>query len=430
MMDPSSGAGAGDRKEISYRPFQIKILAATFLTYVGYYFCRRPFYVAKSAIASEFAFTSIDIAHLGTAYLTAYMVGQFSSAYFGRRLGPKLLLVAGMAVSIGSGVLFGLSNSFWTMMLFLALNGLAQGTGWPGCIGSLAYWFKRKQRGTILGFWATCYQVGQVAATFAASYLLGQAGWRWSFYGGSMILLFIWAIVLLLHPGTPEKAGLPPVEDDGESDPGAETPKQALGWDRDVIITILMMGMIYFCLKFLRYSLWSWLPWFLEKNYHLARDTGGYYSTVFDICGLAGVIASGYVSDRVFKGRRAFLSFMMMSIMTLSFLVMYLGGSASLAVFTVSVGVAGFMLFGPDSLISGVGAIDVGSRRGALSAAGIINGMGSIGPIFQEEAIGWMYNRYSHDLVPILILLVLVAAASVLLMLVLWRRSVRGNANL
>ena len=38
----------------------------------------------------------------------------------------------------------------------------------------------------------------------------------------------------------------------------------------------------------------------------------------------------------------------------------------------VSIAVAGFMLFGPDSLLSGVGAIDVGSKEGALSAAGII----------------------------------------------------------
>ena len=49
---------------------------------------------------------------------------------------------------------FGAANGFWTLLLFLALNGLAQGTGWPGCIGSLAFWFKRRQRGSVLGVWA------------------------------------------------------------------------------------------------------------------------------------------------------------------------------------------------------------------------------------------------------------------------------------
>ncbi len=431
MTTPSTGNDADAQSFLSYRPYQIKIFAATFLAYLGYYFCRRPFYVAKSAISSDFAFTSIDMAHLGTAYLTAYMIGQFSSAFFGRKLGPKPLLIAGMAISIGCGMLFGLSNSFWTFMLLLAVNGIAQGTGWPGCIGSLAFWFQRKQRGTILGFWSTCYQIGQVAATLVAAYLLGRAGWRWSFFGGSIILLIIWCIVLPLHPGTPEKAGLPSLQDDD----GSETSKtdahnKTPGWDRSVVVTILMMGMIYFCLKFLRYALWSWLPWFLEKNYFLAGVRSGYFSVVFDICGFAGVIAGGIISDRIFNGRRALLSFIMMTIMALSFLVMYLGGSGSLTVFTISVGVAGFTLFGPDSLLSGVGAIDVVTRRGALSAAGIINGMGSIGPIFQEELIGWMYGHYDHDMAPVLVMLVVVAAVSVMIMFFLWRRARKGLANL
>ncbi|HPG52724.1 MAG TPA: hypothetical protein PLL11_19265, partial [Spirochaetota bacterium] len=116
--------------------------------------------------------------------------------------------------------------------------------------------------------------------------------------------------------------------------------------------------------------------------------------------------------------------------MTVSFLIMYLLGSANLLVFAVSIGFAGFMLFGPDSLLSGVGAIDVGSRRGALSAAGIINGMGSIGPIFQEQIIGRMYEHYDKDLLPVLIMLVFVAAASACLMFVLWIMSRKGIANL
>ena len=40
----------------------------------------------------------------------------------------------------------------------------------------------------------------------------------------------------------------------------------------------------------------------------------------------------------------------------------------------------------------------MGSKRGALAAAGIINGMGSIGPIFQEEIIGWMYKAFDQQL--------------------------------
>jgi hypothetical protein len=70
-----------------------------------------------------------------------------------------------------------------------------------------------------------------------------------------------------------------------------------------------------------------------------------------------------------------------------------------------------------------VGAIDVGSRKGALSAAGIINGMGSIGPIFQEQIIGRMSEYY-------IVLLLVIAAASACIMFVLWIMSRKGIANL
>lgn len=418
-------------KEDRYRPFQLKILAATFLAYAGYYLCRRPFYVVKSDLADAFNFTTVDLANLGTAYLVAYMLGQFSSAFFGRKLGAKMLLIAGMAVSIACAAAFGFSNSFWTFMLFLSLNGLAQGTGWPGCIGSLAFWFRRTQRGSVLGLWSTCYQVGPVAATALASFLLGMSGWRSAFFGGSIGLLAIWFLVLMLHPGTPEDAGLDPLADeDGPGQRPSFAEGRSAGWSKRLVLTIIMMGTIYFCIKFLRYALWSWLPYFLKVNFSLDADNAGYLSTVFDLCGFAGVVASGFISDKIFRGRRAFLCFLMLLLMTVSFIIMYSSGSSNLGLFVASIGSAGFMLFGPDALLSGVGAIDVASKHRALAAAGIINGMGSVGPIFQEQLIGWMYRIYQGNILPVLIMLVIIAGTSTLLMLALWLRAMRGKADL
>ncbi len=416
----------------TYRPWQIRVFAATWIAYAGYYFCRKPFYVAKADMATALGLSTVQLGHLGTAYLAAYAVGQFSSAYFGRRLGPKLLLVAGIAISIACNFIFGISNSFWTLMLFLAINGVAQGTGWPGCIGSLAFWFRREQRGSILGVWSTCYQLGSLMSTAFAAYLLGRAGWRWSYFGSALALLGMWALVVLLHPNRPENAGLPPIEEeDAAAEPskaGANLP--GLGWTGDVVISILTMGVIYFTIKFLRYALWSWAPFFLHQNFGLSGEEAGYLSTVFELCGFVGVIASGVASDKLFHGRRAAISFLMLAMMTLSFVLMATFGATSVFFFTLSMGLAGFMLFGPDALLSGVGAIDVGSKRGALAAAGIINGMGSIGPIFQEEAIGWMYKAMGHRLVPIFIMLVCMAAAGTFVTFLLWMRARQGKANL
>ncbi len=420
-----AGIAEADRSS-EFRRWQVKILGATWLAYFGYYFCRKAFYVVKDTLATELSFTSMDLANIGTGYLAGYAIGQFSSAYFGRKLGPRLLLLVGMGISIGCNVVFGISNGFWTIMLFMILNGMAQGTGWPGCIGSLGYWFTRKKRGSILGVWATCYQLGSLAATSFAAFMLGALGWRWSFFGASIVLLAIWAIVLWLHPNTPEDVGLESVREEEAGDAGE--PK-ALGWTRPVVVTVLLMGAIYFCIKFLRYALWSWTPYFMSRNYGLESDDAGYLSTVFDLSGFAGVLLAGYLSDRWLKGRRATLSLLMLFFMALGFAGMYLWGAASVLYFAISLGFCGFMLYGPDSLLSGVGAIDVGSVRGAMVAAGIINGIGSIGPVFQEQLIGWMYVAYDQDLMPILAMFVVVASAGAVLMFVLWLRARRGTSN-
>lgn len=445
-MTPASGPVTAVGPDVSlaraYRPWQIRIFAATWLSYAGYYFCRKPFYVVKADMAAALGFSTLQLAHLGTAYLAAYSVGQFSSAYFGKRLGPKLLLIVGMGISLACNFIFGASNGFWTVMLFLAVNGLAQGTGWPGCIGSLAFWFRREQRGSILGVWATCYQLGSLVSTAFAAYMLGRAGWRWSYFGSALVLLAIWAFVLLVHPNRPESVGLPPLGEDGdEADSGGSSKATAkpesvhegtrgLGWSRDVVISVLTMGVIYFSIKFLRYALWSWAPFFLHQNYGLAGDQAGYLSTVFELCGFVGVIASGVASDKLFHGRRAFLAFAMLAMMTLAFVLMATLGAKSVFFFTLSMGLVGFMLFGPDALLSGVGAIDVGSKRGALAAAGIINGMGSIGPVFQEEAIGWMYKTSGNQIQSILIMLVCMALAGTIVTFLLWMRARKGKTNL
>ena len=52
---------------------------------------------------------------------------------------------------------------------------------------------------------------------------------------------------------------------------------------------MLAMGASYFCIKFLRYALDSWLPAFLNiQGLNVARAS--YYSQVFDFAGVGGVL--------------------------------------------------------------------------------------------------------------------------------------------
>jgi OPA family sugar phosphate sensor protein UhpC-like MFS transporter len=417
------------------RQWRINILVSTWLSYVGFYFCRKAFYVVKGPLAQELGLDTQALGEIGAAYLVAYTLGQFASAALGTRYGPRVLLLGGMAASVACNVAFGTANGYWTLFTFMVVNGLGQATGWPCAVGTLAQWTRRDERGTLMGLWSTCYQLGGAMASSWAAFWLARQGWRGSFFAASLVLLAIWFIVLLYQRNRPEDVGLPPVTDGAAEPPAGGVAPDAnasreTGWTAPLVVTVLFVGAFYFGVKFIRYALWSWAPYFLQRNYGLAGDDAGYLSIVFDVAGFLGVITAGVVSDRLFGGRRAKVAFLMLIGMTAGCALLYTLGSLGVFWFAVSLGVVGFMLYGPDSLLTGAGAIDVGSRRTALAAAGIINGMGSIGSVVQELFVSRAYQANAGQVAPVFAMLLAASATSLAcLACVLWRNR-RGLSDL
>jgi len=379
------------------------VFASTWLCYVGLYFCRKPFSVVKSPLGKELGFDAWELALIGSAYLIAYTAGQFLSGALGPRVGPRVMLLTGMAISIGCGIGFGLTDAFAWFVVLMTVNGLAQATGWSNCVGTMASWFHRGERGTVMGVWATCFQVGNVIAPALAAWVLHHYGFRYAFFAGSVVLSLVWLIVYFHQANRPEDKGLPPVVDPAEAQPvDGEAEAPVVRWDAQVWITVLLVGGAYFGMKFIRYALDSWAPYFLARNFGLADDDAGYVSTIFGICGIVGVVASGYASDRFFAGRRALLAFLLILGVVGATIAMVTVGTQSALAFAVCIGLIGFTLYGPDALLTGAGAMDIGGKRGAVRAAGIISGLGSAGSVVQELLIGKLYTQSGGAIGPVL----------------------------
>lgn len=402
-------------------------LASTWIAYAGFYFGRKAFYAVKD----DLGFDNITLGHIGTAYLVSYALGQYLVAALGPRLGPRILLLVGMAISVASNVVFGFANGAWTFAAFMAVNGLAQASGWSACVGTLGNWTTRRERGTLMGFWSTCYQLGGVAATTWAGLWLMQAGWRGAFFAGAAVLMLAWVVVLLFQRNEPADCDLPAVVDDVELDADGAVVEQAQsGWTRQAVVTVALVGVAYFGIKLTRYAIWSWSPLLLRQVYGQAGDDAAYLSTVFDVGGFLGVIVAGIVSDRLFAGRRAQLSMYLLMGMVGANVMLYYAGPHSMIWFVSSMALIGFTLYGPDSLLSGAGAIEIGSRRTAVTAAAIINGTGQLGAVVQEQLVPRLYDESTGDLTPVFLMLVIAALTSLLAVgIVLWRNR-RGLSDL
>ena len=87
--------------------WRIRIFASTWLCYAGLYFCRKPFYITKAALGENLHMSAAFLGTIGATYLIAYTIGQFISGVVGDRIGSRLLLLSGMAFSLGCNLAFG-----------------------------------------------------------------------------------------------------------------------------------------------------------------------------------------------------------------------------------------------------------------------------------------------------------------------------------
>src|SRR2546423_13846943 len=87
--------------------------------------------------------------------------------------------------------------------------------------------------------------------------------------------------------------------------------------------------------------------------------------------------------------------------------------------------VIGFLIFIPDSLIAGAAAIDFGTKKGASTASGLVNGLGSLGQIAGVTLPGWAGRLLGHGQNiwnPIFLWLGIALALAGLLLLPQWNR--------
>ncbi len=399
------------------------ILFATWWAYAGFYFCRKVFYVVKKDLGDALGFAPEVLGEIGAAYLIAYAIGQFTVSYLSRYITPKKMLLSGMAISIMANIGFSFASSQMALTGLIVANGFAQSTGWPSLMGILVNWTDQRERGWLMGLWATCYQIGSVMASAWAAYWLSQGGYALAFWMSSGVLFIVFILNLLFTRVSPNIA-MANTENIVQADAEEAIQRTTDGlW-----MTVACVGLFYFGVKFVRYALWSWTPYFLQANFGLAGDDAGYLSTLFDLFGFAGVMSAGFISDKFFASQRSGVAFWMIVGLLCGTCALYFFGTSSLLVFSIIFAAIGFCLFGPDALLTGAGVLDLGGTQKAAQIAGFVNGLGSLGAVSQEIVIARVYGQ-THDLNALLRILTYAALLSFVALTIQRFRVARGQSR-
>jgi OPA family sugar phosphate sensor protein UhpC-like MFS transporter len=417
----------------------------TWLIYAGFYLTRQSFAVAKveldkdpSILLSRSKFGVVD-----SAYLTTYMLGQFVFGALGDRFGPRRILLIGMAVSILAAVGSGFSMTLAAFVVFAVLQGIAQSTGWANTSKVMSSWFSLGERGRVIGWWCTHYTVGAAVALYLAGWMMQHFGavspgaragtaivpyWPAAFWGPAAALGVILLLSWLMLRDRPEDVGLPPIETyhgepesllstDDPRHPAAEHSWKIVG---EVLATpsVWMLAVSYFPIKMARYAFYFWGPKYVSESLGVEVEKSALTAAAMPIGGLVGVVALGYLSDKFFQSRRT-PAVVLALLGTASIMLIGLSPIHNIWVMAGFLFLIGAFMFGPDSMISATAAIDFGTKRGAATAVGFINGIGSIGGILGGYLPGKITT--GDDWSPMFYVMLIGLVVSAIVLLPLWR---------
>ena len=505
----------------------------SWLAYGGFYLCRKNFSIAMPLLNRDLGFTKDDFAMVLFFYSLFYALGQFYNGFLSDMFGPRLIFGIGLFLSILASVFMGFSAALLLFGLLWCVNGIGQSTGWSGTVKNMAPWFRRKERGVVMSWWATCYVVGAIAATSLATFvvtrpLLLRAGdlkdpsglaiqlrdehnslsqhlreqfssesrqlldaydgtgpvpelllksmvselnsilqgpwlydkqrfadiqlsdrtsknienllaktpeqrkkeltgknivylnktllqdtypqklklkWRRSFWIPAAVLTVIALCFVSFTRNKPSDVGLPEIaEDDSAGNATAENATvDAELSSREILAVVLknsvvwLISLMYFFTKMGRYALLFWLPYYMVEHLGYSLAEAGYTSILYEAAGFLGIVAAGYVSDKLFQARRMPVG--ALGMWGLAVVCLFHPQLAAWSHLGNAIGISliGFFTYGPDALMSGAAAIDAGSPRAAGLAAGVINGVGSLGQMVSGFIVAFIASRLGWD---------------------------------
>jgi len=268
----------------------------------------------------------------------------------------------------------------------------------------------------VMAWWGTCYVLGgflaTVFATFAATQVLvaPAMGWRRGFLFPAIILAggALWFAIRTRN--LPQDESLPAAAGTGSD----EANDSGDWWEAARCPEVWILAGMYFFLKITRYSLLFWLPLYLVQRMQYSESQAGYTSSLFELVGFSGTLIAGYVSDRLLNGRRYPVGATMLFLLAGALLMHPVIGRLGPVAMGASISLLGILVYGPDLLMAGPASVDAVGPSHAARAAGIVNGVGSLGQLISAYVVAVIVSRFGWDQLFTFFLLCAVAAGGLL----------------
>jgi OPA family sugar phosphate sensor protein UhpC-like MFS transporter len=435
MKPDVSQEGLEDPAEIKakYKYWRIRVFYSMYIGYALFYFTRKSFTFAMPALINDLGFDKADVGFLGSLLAITYGLSKFLSGVISDKSNLRYFMGMGLILTGVFNIFFGLSSSIILFALFLGLNGLFQGWGSPPCAKLLTYWYSQTERGRWWGLWNTSHNIGGAIIPLLCAFAIQAFGWRYAMYLPGMIAIVVGLFIINRLRDNPKRVGLPPIEkfrnDYPDEKAKEDVDKEKNLSPRQILVEhvlknkfIWVLAVSYFFVYIIRTAINDWIQLYLmeEKGYTLML--AGSCVFWFEIGGIFGSLAAGYLSDTVFKGRRGPVNVLFSVGIIATLFALWFVPSASLILVSTVMFFFGFLIFGPQMLI-GMAAAELADKE----AAGTATGFAGLFAYTGAACAGWPVGRITQDFgwPGFFLLLSICACVAVLLLLPLWSKRAR-----
>ena len=401
--------------------WRFRTMYSIMIGYASFYLVRQNFSIAIPAICSDLQITKSDIGIVISIAAILYGIGKCFFGMIGDRYSARYVMAIGLLASAFMNICMGFSSIIPMFAIFWALNYCFQSMGWPACAKMLTHWYSPTEIGTKWALWNTSHQIGSALIVSTAPFILAHFGWRYVFFIPGIFAILLAGFVFNRLRNTPESLNLPSVEkmtgiaSVAQSEKWKveeevhlsykETLKMALG-NRLVWFVSLANLFVYIC----RMAFLNWGPTLLLESKGSSLAGAGFQMVAFDIASMFGGLCAGYISDKVFKGRRGPVSSLCMIVLGVLVSVLWLVPQDSHVTSSICMLCIGFLISGPQILI-GVAAADFASKKAAATASGFTGTLGYAGTAIAGFGTGYLADNYGWSAVFIATIISAVAAA-------------------
>ena len=435
----------------SFQYWQWRVIISTMIGYSIFYFVRKNFAFAMPALGAEYGIKNTSFGIILSLVGIIYGISKFINGVIADRANARWHFAIGLSVSVLINFLFGWTAdlSHWitgttegpdfinafvmSIAVLLILNNIAQGVGFAPCNRLLVHWIPPKELASKMSIWNTAHSIGGALVSILCGAIIGGLGsnlssdsgvvariagnlgkdvadpaviqaaehvgaWQWCFWIPALIglagVIFMWFAIR----DTPKSVGLPELEgtqtsmDEDDSTAHYKVFVRKMVF-RNPVIWFLAIADIF--VYIVRFAIFDWGPKFMTQGGQgFTPQQAGIAVAAFEICGIVGMVVSGFVTDKLFKSKGQHVATICMGLTALALLLLWLmPKSWGFIPYCIGLGLVGFILYGPQTL-AGVVAAGQATKKAASAAVGLVGIVSYCANLFTGFGIGALSDHF------------------------------------